>query len=220
MLRMKLAIGRRKRFGRKCGGIGVHRWDVSKLQGSNEDKQGRELARGRYLRCIGERIREQWDESSDTETKWSVLKAALCEEAKELGVEDRRQPDRFREGGAEIKPIIAEKNRLHTLWLSTGLQRDRKKYVDARRLARKTVRAAKDAWFLHKAMEAERGRHRGKLVWSCIRDIQRGRRGLVPMRLAAVKNEDGSVCATIGGGGTSLRCSTSTVSLVRKNCAE
>ena len=90
MLRMKLAIGRRKRFGRKCDGVGVHRWDVSKLQGNNEDKQGRELARGRYLRCIGERIREQWDESSDTETKWSVLKAALCKEAKELGVEDNQ----------------------------------------------------------------------------------------------------------------------------------
>ena len=49
MLRMKLAIGRRKRFGRKCDGVGVHRWDVSKLQGSNE---GRELARGRYLRSV------------------------------------------------------------------------------------------------------------------------------------------------------------------------
>ena len=118
MLRMKLAIGRRKRFGRKCDVVGVHRWDVSKLQGSSEDKQGRELARGR---CIGERIREQWDESSDTETKWSVLKAALCEEAKELGVEDRRQPDWFLECGAEIKPIIAERNRLHILWLSTRL---------------------------------------------------------------------------------------------------
>ena len=32
---------------------------------------------------------------------------------------------------------------------------------------------------------------------SCIRDIQRARRGLVPMRSAAVKNEDGSVCATM-----------------------
>ena len=30
-------------------------------------------------------------------------------------------------------------------------------------------------------MEAERGRHGGKVVWHCIRDIQCGRRGLVPI---------------------------------------
>ena len=72
------------------------------------------LSRRYCLRCIGERIREQWDESSDTETKWSVLKAALCEEAKEPGVEDRRQPDWFRECGAETRARTRTHTHTHT----------------------------------------------------------------------------------------------------------
>ena len=58
------------------------------------------------------------------------------------------------------------------------------------------MRTAKDAWFQCKALEAERGRNGGKLVWHCIRDIQRGRRGLVPVRAAVVKDEDGNACTT------------------------
>ncbi len=58
------------------------------------------------------------------------------------------------------------------------------------------MRVAKDAWFQRKAVEAERGGHGGKLARRCIRDIQRGRRGLVPVRTAAVKDEDGNVCTT------------------------
>ncbi len=33
-------------------------------------------------------------------------------------------------------------------------------------------------------------------MWSCIRDIQRGRRGLVPVRAVVVRNEEGSLCKT------------------------
>lgn len=47
-----------------------------------------------------------------------------------------------------------------------------------------------------KAMEAERGKNGGKVVWKCIRDIQRGRRGLVPVTTAVVKDEDGNTCNT------------------------
>ena len=72
----------------------------------------------------------------------------------------------------------------------------RKKYADARKEASRAVRAAKDAWFQRKALEAERGRNGGKLVWRCIRDIQRGRRGLVPVKAAVVKDEDGNTCTT------------------------
>lgn len=51
-----------------------------------------------------------------------------------------------------------------------------------------------DAWFQQKALEAERGRNGGKLVWHCIRDIQKARRGLVPVRTATVKDEDSNTC--------------------------
>ena len=83
---------------------------------------------------------------------------------------------------------IDERNRLHiyALWLSTGRLRDRKKHAETCRCVRQQVRSAKDAWFQRKAAEAEIGRHGGRLVWRCIRDIQRGRRGLVlhGMRMA------------------------------------
>ena len=118
----------------------------------------------------------------------------MCNGAKAgLGFEDRRQPDWFRESEVDLKPLFAERNRLYALWLSSSMERDRKKYADARRVARQAVRVA---WFLRKSLEAERGRHGGKLVWRCIRDIQRGRRGLIPARSAMVKDEDGNPCTT------------------------
>ena len=86
----------------------------------------------------------------------------------------------------ELKPLFAERNRMHTVWISDGREASRRKYADARRAARHAVRVAKDAWFQRKASEAERGRNGGKVVWQCIRDIQRGRRGLVPVRSAVV----------------------------------
>ena len=114
-----------------------------------------------------------------------------------LGYEDRRQPDWFRENETAFKPLLKERNRLHTLWLNTGKERDRVKHARARWAVRKLMRKAKNDWFLHKALEAEKGRHGGKLVWHCIRDIQRGRRGLVPARTAVAKDEEGNVCTTM-----------------------
>ena len=50
------------------------------------------------------------------------------------------------------------------------------------RVVRRAVRDAKNSWYIRKVQEAECGQHRGKVVRSCITDIKRGRRGLVPMR--------------------------------------
>ena len=81
-------------------------------------------------------------------------------------------------------------------WLDTANERERKKFAEMRRVVRRAVRDVKNSWFLRKAQEAECGKHRGKVVWSCIRDIQRGRRGLVPMRAVVVKDEEGNPCKT------------------------
>ena len=81
------------------------------------------------------------------------------------------------------------------MYVCIGLERDRKKFTRARSAARRPVRLAKDAWFQRKATEAERGKS-GRLVWQCIRDIQNGRRGLVPFRSAAVRDEDDNVWST------------------------
>ena len=45
-----------------------------------------------------------------------------------------------------------------------------------------------------KASEAQRSRFGGKVVWRCIRDIQRGRRGLVSVRMATVMDEEENAC--------------------------
>ena len=37
----------------------------------------------------------------------------------------------------------------------------------------------------------------GKKVWKCIRDMQYGRRGLVPSRLTTVVDEEGNPCTTV-----------------------
>ena len=156
-------------------------------------KYGRETTRGRFLRGVRERVQNGWEGSNSVE-KWARMKTALCESTKaELGHEDRRQPDWFRESESDLRPLTAARNQLYALWLSTGKERDRKKFASAHRETRRAVRRAKDAWFLRKETEAERGRHSGKLVWSCIRDIQRGRRGMAPVRSAMVRDEDGNV---------------------------
>ncbi len=194
----------------------MKRWDVHRLQGRNVDERGRETIRGEYLRSVREKLTEVWNEGSNVE-KWDAVKSSWCYGAETvLGYEDRRQPDWFRESEEHLKPLVEERNRLYALWLATRRERDRKKHAEACRVARRAVREAKDAWFQRKASEADSGRHSGKVVWRCIRDIQRGRRGLVPVRTAVVKDEDGNECMSPearGGEDTLPRYSTSRVTL-------
>ena len=147
---------------------------------------------GSFVRVVEQELQTKWDETSSVQEKWDTLKSALCDGAKtELGYEDRKQPDWFRESENDLKSLFSEKNRLYVLWVSTSKDVYKTKYKVARRTARRAMRVAKDKWFQRKASEAERGRHGGKLVWKCIRDIQRGRRGLVPTRSAIIRDEDG-----------------------------
>ena len=125
------------------------------------------------------------------------MKSALCEGAGSvLGSASKRQADWFRENEVQLRPLFEERSRLYALWLSTGSERDKRKFAGARRAARRAVRMAKNAWFQMKAMDAEREMNGGKVVWRCIRDIQHGRRGLVPVRTAVVKDEDANTCNT------------------------
>ena len=125
------------------------------------------------------------------------MKSAVSEAAGSiLGSARKRRADWFRENEAVLKPLLEERSRLHALWLSTGSERDRKKFAEARRAARGAVRMAKNAWFQKKASGAERWKNGAKVIWRCIRDMQCGRKGLVPVRTAAVKDEDGNMCNT------------------------
>ena len=45
-----------------------------------------------------------------------------------------------------------------------------------------------------KASEAQISQFGGKVVWRCIRDVQRGRRGLVPVRMKKMMDEEENAC--------------------------
>lgn len=162
-------VGGKKVFRRRdYQEIDVQRWDVTKLKERCVDEAGRETSMGSFMRIV-EKLQSEWEEQNSVQEKWGTLKTALCERAKmELSYEDRRQPHWFRDSE---KALFSERNCLYALWISTGTEKYKRKYKAARKFASREMRAAKDSWFQRKALEAERGRHGGKLVWICIRDI-------------------------------------------------
>jgi hypothetical protein len=122
---------------------------------------------------VEQKLLADWDESNNVKEGWNTLKTALCDGVKvELGYENRRQPDWFRESEEHLKPLFSERNWLQDLWLSTGKKIYQRKHRVARRSVRREMRAAKNTWFQCKALEAESRRHSEKLIiWKCIRDI-------------------------------------------------
>ena len=95
-----------------------------------------------------------------------------------------------------VPPRLEKRNRLYSLWLCTQQQSNQHKFTAACSGARRAMRLAKEQWLSCKAEEAERGRHSGKILWRCIRDIKRGRRDLVPMLSSMVRDEEGNACFT------------------------
>ena len=113
-----------------------------------------------------------------------------------LGVAARRQHDWFRESLGKLQPLLMARNKAYSMWLGTGKQEDLVKFREARGEARRAVRTAKNEWFLAKAEEVEREKFGGKRVWRCIRDMQRGRRGLIPSRIVAIHDAEGIPCTS------------------------
>ena len=77
--------------------------------------------------------------------------------------------------------MITSRNNAYSHWLNTGAQRDLVHFQQLRGDVRRAVRRAKNAWFQKKAEEVEKDKFGGKQVWRCIRDMQYGRRGLLPL---------------------------------------
>ena len=73
---------------------------------------------------------------------------------------------------------------------------DKRKFAEAKCIARRAVRDEKNQWFQAKAAEASGGRNGGKVVWKCIKDIQKSRRGLIPVHVTVMKDEEGNLCTT------------------------
>ena len=93
-------------------------------------------------------MKEAWCSDGTVEEKWEVMKSALCEAAGSiLGSANKRQEDWFRENETQLRPLFEERSRLYALWLSTGSERDKRKFARARRAARRAMRMVKNAWF-------------------------------------------------------------------------
>ena len=65
-----------------------------------------------------------------------------------------------------------------------------------RRSVANSVRKAKNNWFQQKAQKVEDKVMQGVGAWKDIRDLQRGKAGLLPTRPKVVRNLDGKFCAT------------------------
>ena len=114
-----------------------------------------------------------------------------------VGYEKRRQPDWFKESETTLRKCIDKRNNLFSQWLRTHHHSNRQRYVAQRRLVAAEIKRAKNVWFEAKANEVEHGivtGMAGKGVWQGLREIQKGRRGLQPVRPKMIRNKDGEVC--------------------------
>ena len=184
----------------------VKRYDVGKFTG----KEGGQDVCEQYQEEVVKRASETWPDEEGVQEKWLTVHGALTS-ADVLGVAARRQSDWFRESLGELQPLLMARNKAYSRWLGTGKQEDLVKFREARGEARRAVRTAKNEWFLAKAEEVEREKCGGKKVWRCIRDMQRGRRGLIPSRIVAIHDAEGILCkstvrSTSVGDSTSPRC--------------
>ena len=92
------------------------------------------------------------------------------------------------------------------------------RFKQARIIARRAIRAAKNSWFQEKAKEAEKEHFGGKKVWKCIRDMQRGRRGLLPSRTVVIDSENSEPCSSSTSQHQCWRRHFTTVLNVRSQC--
>ena len=124
---------------------------------------------------------------------WEVIRDGMVDAAEiTLGWETRNQPDWFKEKGSLLKELIDRRN----------LQRnsDRQRYVLQRREVTKAVKKAKNDWLQEKANEVEvamlsGGSHRS--MWKCLRELQRGRIGLRPVKTRTIKKANGDPCESV-----------------------
>ena len=93
-----------------------------------------------------------------------------------------------------LKPLLQSRNCAYTKWLTARKGNDLTRFKQAWIITLRAVRAAKNSWLQEKAEEAEKECFGGKKVWKCIRDMQRGCRGLLPLRSVVIKGENGEPC--------------------------
>jgi len=169
----------------------VRKLDVSPLAPTDSESEVREA----FQAHVEMKAASGWPSEGAVEEKWAVLKEALLDSATAcLPVLTRHNPDWFKECASDLQPSLSKRNKLYVKWLATKKSDDYMHFKQARGAAQRAIRQAKNKWFTAKAEEAEKERFGGKKVWKCIRDLQRGRRGLCPLPVTAIHDENNNPC--------------------------
>jgi len=141
-------------------------------------------------------VSQEWGQEGSGERKWKAFKTGMSKAAEMvLGRSKRRQPDWFLDNKQALEVLITKRNNMFARWLKTCCPHDRQRYVMQRRAVAREIRRCKNAWFQEKAHEVELAVRRGRGAWKGLREIQRGRAGLRPVRPRAVKDLEGKLCA-------------------------
>ena len=149
----------------------------------------------RFVEEVLERAHAVWPDGGNIDEQWSVFHSALTESAASvLGYEKKHQPDWFRESSDTLNPFLQRRNDLYATWLATGKEDDHVKFKQEDQEASRVIWKTKNDWFVAKATEIERGSFGGVEVWQGIRDLQYGRRGLIPSRVVTIDDENGNPC--------------------------
>ena len=161
---MKMKIGKKySRHGTKERL--VKRFDVAKLQGQCEDVMGRVLPKGKFVSGVCESLKRNWNQAGTAHEKWNMMRDVICSVARSMrGQAERREADWFGESEDMLRPLFEKRSRLFNQWLCSGKIQDKRKFVEARRIARKAVRDVKNRWFQKKAAKASAGKNGGKVV--------------------------------------------------------
>lgn len=190
------------KFPRRPGPSRPPRFDISRLHYSpdmSEECKSAVLERTKqYQSTISSRLRQ--DEELDLEGSWNKLRDSLVEASREhLGYSRRRQPDWFNERREVIAPLLLERCRSYNQWTASGLAGDHAEFKKARSKVRTEIRKAKNEWLESVVEQAEGGRisRRSGSMWSAIHNIRRNFRGLCPVNVSSVRNEDGVLCQTV-----------------------
>ena len=135
-------------------------------QNKESDEEGWSV-RGEYPEQVVERAREAWPEEGGVEAKWLVVCSAFTTTAEDvLGMARCHQPHWFQDSVKQLKPLLTCRNEAYSRWLGTGRQEDLTKFREARGIAKRAVRRAKNIWFQRKAGEIERENFFvGREVW-------------------------------------------------------
>ena len=107
------------------------------------------------------------------------------------------QPDWFREKGHLLKPQIEKRNLLFHKWLRSRRNSDRQRYMLQRREVLKAVKKAKNDWLQEKVEVANLSGGSQRNMWKSLRELQRGRAGLRPVKTRVIKKLNGDPCKSV-----------------------